>query len=259
MTLPTITQKQQSILTLLYRFRFLSRIQIQKLLRHKYHKRIIDWLNNLTEKEYIGKIYSTKYGEINKPAIYYISINGIRYLKALGYPAEQLNRLYKEREKTESLVSKHILITDICLDLQSKNDIDIKYLSATNSDLADKNYKFNFLAEMAPDLLFVKISESLPAGRQGMKKYYLLEIFEPTMPQYSIRKKIKQYFDFYFSNTWEDNTQEPFPTLLLVCPTTPALISTKRFAKKMLGEYDEIDLKIEITTKQEVKSNRCYW
>jgi len=246
MTLPTITQKQQSILTLLYRFRFLNRIQIQKLLRHKYHKRIIDWLNNLTEKEYIGKIYSTKYGEINKPAIYYISINGIRYLKALGYPAEQLNRLYKEREKTESLVSKHILITDICLDLQSKNDNEIKYLSATNSDLADKNYKFNFLAEMAPDLVFVKDSD-------GMKKYYLLEIFEPTLPQYSVRKKIKQYFDFYFSNAWEDNTQETFPTLLLVCPTTPALISTKRFTKKMLGEYDEIDLKIQFLAVQDAR------
>jgi len=240
MTLPTITQKQQSILTLLYRFRFLNRIQIQKLLRHKYHKRIIDWLNNLTEKEYIGKIYSTKYGEINKPAIYYISINGIRYLKALGYPAEQLNRLYKEKEKTESLVSKLILIADICLDLQNKNDNDIKYLSATNSDLADKNYKFNFLNEISPDLVFLKDSD-------GMKKYYLLEIFEPTLPQYSVRKKIKQYFDFYFSNTWEDNTQETFPTLLLVCPTTPALISTKRFARKLLSEYDEIDLKIKFT------------
>lgn len=57
MTLTKITKKQQSTLTILYQFRFLNRIQIQKLLHHKYHKRIIDWLNDLTENEYIGKKY----------------------------------------------------------------------------------------------------------------------------------------------------------------------------------------------------------
>ena len=35
----TITQKQQEILTLIYKYRFLNRIQIQKFLNHKYHKR----------------------------------------------------------------------------------------------------------------------------------------------------------------------------------------------------------------------------
>ena len=246
MTLNKITKKQQSILTLLYRFRFLNRIQIQKLLRHKYHKRIIDWLNDLTEKEYIGKIYSTKYGEINKPAIYYISINGIRYLKGLNFPAEQLNRLYKEKEKSESFVSKHILIADICLNLQSKNNANTKYLSATYSDLADKNYKFNFLAEMVPDLLFVKEIKSI-------KKYYVLEMLEPLQPNYSIRKKIKNYIDFYFSNGWEDNTNEDFPIVIFVCPSMPTLINTKRFAKKLLSEYDDIELTIRFELQDEIR------
>jgi len=246
MSLNKITKKQQTILTLLYRFRFLNRIQIQKLLRHKYHKRIIDWLNNLTENEYIGKIYSTKYGEINKPAIYYISINGIRYLKALNFPTEQLNRLYKEKEKTESLVSKYILIADICLNLQSKSDADTKYLSATYSDFADKNYKFNFLAEIVPDLLFVKKTKS-------MTRYYILDIFEPTLPFYSIRKKIKNYFDFYFSNSWEDNTGADFPTLFFICSDLSTLISAKRYAKKLLAEYDDIEMKIRFVEEKEIR------
>lgn len=246
MTLTKITQKQQSILTLLYRFRFLNRIQIQILLHHKYHKRIIDWLNDLTEKECIGKIYSTKYGEINKPAIYYISINGIRYLKALGYPAEQLNHLYKEKEKSESLVSKHILIANICMDLQNKGDANTKYLSATYGDLADKNYKFNFLVELAPDLLFVKVSKN-------MKKYYVLEILDDTLPNYSIRKKIQNYIDFYFSNSWEDNTGEDFPVLLFVCPDLSKLISAKQYTRKLLSEYDDIKLKIQFAEREKIQ------
>lgn len=245
MTQTKITNKQQSILTLLYRFRFLNRIQIQKLLRHKYHKRIIDWLNDLTEKEYIGKIYSTKYGEINKPAIYFIGINGIRHLKALGLPTNQLNRLYKEKEKSESLVSKHIYIADICLDMQSKNDEKTKYLAATSSDLTDENYKFHFLSELSPDLLIAKMSE-------GMRKYYILEIFEPTLPMYSIKKRIKNYIDLYFSNSWEDATGEGFPAIILVCETLPMVVAVKRLAKQLMGEYEELSELTNIYTKVEL-------
>jgi hypothetical protein len=56
MTIPYITPKQQEIPKLIYKFRFLNRIQIQTLLNHKYHKRIIDWLNDLVGKEYLEKL-----------------------------------------------------------------------------------------------------------------------------------------------------------------------------------------------------------
>ena len=44
----SITPKQQTILRLLYRFRFLNRLHIQQYLSHTNHKRIILWLNDLT-------------------------------------------------------------------------------------------------------------------------------------------------------------------------------------------------------------------
>ena len=40
MKLPKITTKQEEILALLYRYRFLNRIQIQTLMHHKDHKTI---------------------------------------------------------------------------------------------------------------------------------------------------------------------------------------------------------------------------
>lgn len=248
MTLQKITNKQQSILLLLFRFRFLNRIQIQILQKHKYPKRINDWLKDLTQKEYLGRIYSTKYGEINKPAIYYLKLNGIRYLKTLNCSAEQLKNLYHEENKSENFISEQLLIADICLSLQQKNNNKIKYAAATASDLSDPEYKFNFLAELGSDLIYAKESE-------GIKKYYLLEIFEPTIPAYSVRKKIKNYFDFYFSNEWEDKMDENFPTILFICPTMPMLISAKRYSKKLLSEYDDIDLQIKLATEQQAKEN----
>ena len=51
MTIPYIAAKQQEIPKLIYKFRFLNRIQIQTLLNHKDKRRINSWLKDLSEKE----------------------------------------------------------------------------------------------------------------------------------------------------------------------------------------------------------------
>ena len=81
MKLPKLTMKQQEILELLYRYRFLNRIQIQTLMGHKDRKTISLWLRVLRQKQYIEWIYSTDFAERTKPAIYYLGLNGIRFLK----------------------------------------------------------------------------------------------------------------------------------------------------------------------------------
>jgi len=251
MTLPTITNKQQSILTLLYRFRFLNRTQIQTILKHKHHKRIIDWLKDLNEKDYIGKIYSNKLGENTKPTIYYIGQNGIKYLRALEYPTEQIKKLYREKERSENFIKKHLLIADICLDLQSVSTDEIRYAALTVSDFLNPGSNYNFLSELNPDFALVKDSED-------MKKYYLLEILEPTLPLYSVKKRIKNYFDFYFSNSWEDNTGEEFPKVILICETLPMVMGVRKIVKGLVCDYDEIELIFDVILKQEISSNSIF-
>ena len=70
--LAKITKKQQAILKLLYRFRFLNRIQIQALLGHKDPKTVNLWLRDLRAKGYLEWIYSTHFAEKTKPAVYYL-------------------------------------------------------------------------------------------------------------------------------------------------------------------------------------------
>lgn len=75
--LPKLTKRQQAILKLLYRFRFLNRIQIQAFLGHKDPKTINLWLRDLRAKGYVEWIYSTHFAEKTKPAIYYLTLNGV--------------------------------------------------------------------------------------------------------------------------------------------------------------------------------------
>src|SRR5476651_1592110 len=113
MTLPKITPKQRDILKLLYQHRFLNRIQIQALMGHKDRKTINMWLADLREKQYVEWIYSTDYGEINKPAIYFTGINGVRYLKTRKDCSQELvRRFYREKSRSTPFITSCLLLGD---------------------------------------------------------------------------------------------------------------------------------------------------
>lgn len=257
MTLPTITPKQQTILTLLYQYRFLNRIQIQSFLQHKYHKRINDWLNDLTDKAYLNRIYSKKLPDKNKPAVYYFAPNAICLLKSQeSCPPELIRKLYREKERSQAFIDQCILLGDICLTLRdeiNKEHEDGKKVSfefSMRTDFANPDSQFYFLTELQPHLLAVKHTKK----KQTKDTWHLLEIFELTLPNYSIRKRFRTYLEFYWSSEWESSTKLPFPSLLFVCPTTAILIYAKRYARKLLKEADNPDdLKIFLTTAEKVK------
>src|SRR5579872_6629933 len=113
MNLPLLTTRQKEIILLLAKFRFLSRIQIQTLLSHKTPAQVNLWLKDLTEKGYTHKIYSASFPENTKPATYYLSLNGIRFLKEnTEYPQEYLRRLYREGIRSKEFISKSLFIAD---------------------------------------------------------------------------------------------------------------------------------------------------
>jgi hypothetical protein len=90
---------------LLYRYRFLNRIQIQAFLKHKDPKTINLWLKDLRAKGYLEWIYSTHFAEKTKPAIYYLGLNGIRYLRKLEtYTVDDLRKRYRMKKRLENYI-----------------------------------------------------------------------------------------------------------------------------------------------------------
>lgn len=76
-----ITNKQQTILTLLLTFRFLNSKQIQEFLNHKDHRRINSWLKDLNDKQYVERDFKPVYGILTKPAVYFLAGKGRKHLK----------------------------------------------------------------------------------------------------------------------------------------------------------------------------------
>jgi hypothetical protein len=173
MTLPKLTKKQQEILRLLYRFRFLNRIQIQAFLEHKDPKTINMWLRDLRAKGYVEWIYSTHFAEKTKPAIYYLGLNGVRYLRTVtrkskddgeivespAYPPDELRKRYKEPTRSQTFIDRCVLIADCALALEHEDAVNeakgkkLHYYYQTEADyLLERSY-YHFILDIDDGLI----------------------------------------------------------------------------------------------------------
>jgi len=256
MKLPTITKRQQEILKLLYRYRFLNRIQIQALMNHKDRKTINLWLRDLKEKNYVEWIYSTHFAEKTKPAIYYIALNGVRFLKQQVYVAtdgeeyeayllEELRKRYRESSRSRTFTDHCLLIADCCISLEAKTKDTgnkLSYSYVTKADYIDPDNEYHFLHEselIYPDLCFVK--QERKKG-EDLTTSYLLEVFDPTFPRYRIKKRLSNYIEYLDNGEWQSETEndEP-PIILLACPRTSDPIYAKRRTRGLLADIWEHD------------------
>jgi hypothetical protein len=247
MKLSSITTKQEEILKLLYRYRYLDRIQIQKALGHKDKRRILAWLKDLREKQYIEWIYSTDFVEKTKPAIYYLGIAGIRHLKSLDvYPIEEVRKRYKDNNRSRTFVDRSLAIADCALQLKAAGS---SYGLITEADYINPDHNYHFLAEhdiLRPSLYIQK-------RIKGVTTNYLLEVFDATLPRYRMRRRLKAYVTYLDDDEWEGN--DPQPIILLVCPTITELIYAKRATKKLIEDTyaEDGELCLRFTTIEMLK------
>jgi hypothetical protein len=265
MKLPRITKKQEEILRLLYNYRFLNRIQIQRLMGHKDKKTINLWLRDLREKEYVEWIYSTDFTEKTKPAVYYTGLNGVRLLKTLVneagteylYVPAEVRKRYREYGRSESFVTRSVLLADCCINFTSKSDSTTRYTCTTQSEYIDPDHEFHFLtngdleSQLGPQLIITKQHDN------GNATNYLLEIFDTSLPRYRMKNRLKQYVTFLTEGDWEaERADDPLPIVLLVCPRTTDLIYAKRRTRGLLANtWDEEKPKIRFTTVEKLKKN----
>jgi hypothetical protein len=289
--LPKLTKKQQEILKLLYRFRFLNRIQIQAFLGHKDPKTINLCLRDLRAKGYVEWIYSTHFAEKTKPAVYYLSLNGVRYLRTLTrtsededgqtvvlptYPPEELRKRYKEPTRSQTYIDRCTLVAECCITLEradTENETKgkkIRHYYQTEADYLLEHSYYHFILEselIQPSLVFCK--DKLDEEGKGEKtlKSYILEVFDPTLPRYRMKKRLGDYVKYLDEEdvTWKEQTStEMLPIILFVCPRTTDLIYAKRRTRKLIADAwewkdeDEARPRIGFTTTEKLKRSGVF-
>lgn len=238
-----ITPKQLHILLLIYRYRFLDRTHIQRFLNHKDRKRINVWLKDLTDRNFIGRIYSTKLKANTKPAIYHLATKSRQILLEREETSEKLlQRVYRDKNASLRLIHHSLLLADIYLLLSTKQAEAEKLHFFTKVDLVNHYY----LPYQRPDAYIA--SES-----KYETKRYFLEIIDEGTPRFILRNKIASLIEYFEDETWQNRTRHPNPALLFVCPNQ----ASKDFLNKHIAqvlEEETSDLQFFLSLKSDIQA-----
>lgn len=240
----SITPKQLEILLLLYRYRFLNRIQIQQFLQHKNDTRITAWLRDLTTKEYIGRIYSHKLLENTKPAIYYLLTKSRNILKDHEYTTKTgLSHIYREHLRSKTFQERSVCIGDLYFFFQA-----LAKEQGYTSDFRPKADYDNheYLLKPLPDAYI-----ALQAPRKKTRRYFL-DVIDEGVPRFALRARIKQYLEYAEGEEWEAETKHPFPKVIFICPSESVLKYMIKHIKRAL-EDEDIKIAFSLTIREQLR------
>lgn len=260
------------------------------MLKHKDPKTINLWLRDLRSKGYVEWIYSTHFAEKTKPAVYYLALNGVRHLRALTrqtksednktemvptYPPEELRKRYKEPTRSQTYIDRCILVADCVLALEREDDANkakgkkLHYYYQTEADyLLERSY-YHFVLDfddepIHPHLIFCQDKLNKDGKEEATLESYILEVFDPTLPRYRMKKRLGDYVKFLDEegDEWEEQTDTAkLPILLFVCPRTSDLIYAKRRTRKLVAdawywEDDDVERpRVRFTTVDKLKQS----
>jgi hypothetical protein len=252
MKLPTTTTKQQEILKLLYRYRFLERKQIQKYLDHTNKSPSIRLLKDLREKQFIHWIYNpSDPGARIKPAVFFLSTHGIQLLRACDiFPEDELRKRHKDGTRQQDFIDRCLLLADCCLHLEARNKEDgdkLHYNYSLEADYINPYSNFYYLDEnelIHPNIAFTKQLES---DNESISQTYFVQVFDISTPPYIIKKKLRSFVEYLQDGEREDlHGDDNLPIILITCPNIAKLIYAKRYVKKQLDDIYYHDIPEEI-------------
>lgn len=238
--IPKATKKQKTIIYNLYKFRFLNTKHFKKILGHKNHHRINEWLTDLIDKKCIAKIEYP--GDVTKPDVYCLNTKAKYILRENGIKNEKFFRwLYKEKGLSENFINHQLSIADTYLFFLSQKEKDDSLQLFSKHELKD----FEYFPEELPDS-YIVVKSKKKTNR------YFLHMFEPYTPKWVLRKAIKKYISYFESGDWKNNTKEKFPKILLVSPDENTKKHLNFFTKSKLNIFEE-DLSFFLTTKEKLQ------
>ncbi len=215
-----INDHQLAILNTLYKFRFLTISLLTKNQQASNQRVIAERLKRLTVQGYIAMNYDSSYKIKGKPATYYLTAKGVRYLRDKPYTNESaLRSIYQDRRASESQIQHRLNVFKVYIDTKYQYLGRFKFFS--NTELINKPY----IPKLRPDSYLIDTHTN---------KSYFLDCLEEGMDYWTLRKRVKRFVAFAESENWQSYKAEPFPDVLLVCESDSLAYKVRRLTEKEL-------------------------
>ncbi len=245
-----ITNKQNTILTLLLTFRFLNSKQIQQFLNHKDHRGINRWLKTLVENEYVERDFKPVYGNLTKPAVYFLTTKGRKQIKDIYtyYLPKYLRKISRDNKASKGFRIKCQMVGDWYLMLfpPAENKkiaiLDNLIKGLTTGEMDEKaplnTLQFFTSVNFPSFILLDKIKPDAYVRKKTTKgvTHELLFVLDAYVPRVMLQYFLKKIFTTLDEEYWE--TEDIATTQLYVlCPNNMVIIYLKRLLKSFLERY----------------------
>ena len=204
-----LTLRQQNVLVLLYRYRFLTSDRLAMLVGQKHSDVSRIQLNRLCGAGYIGRRYDSSYKLRGKAASYYLRPQGITALKKIALEHKRvvltdrvIKSIYNDSTASDVFVDHCLTILDTSSYLYKLYGSSFR--SFTRSELA----QFDYFPTLAPELYTAV--DILPL------QHSFVDVYTQHVKPFVLLRKIRQYIYHEESGAW-DITKSHFPTITLIC------------------------------------------
>jgi DNA-binding PadR family transcriptional regulator len=241
-----ITKKQQTIITLIFTFRFINSKQIQEFLQHKDHRRINSWLKDLTEKEYIERYFKPVFGTLTKPAVYYLNKKGRDYIREVygNWHRQYLARLREDKKRSKGFRIRCQVLAD-CFLILFKDQI-AEYPKIITEKLFEgtlqpsKKFRF-FTPALYDEMDFDLIPHLKPDAYAYLQKHkkinhILFYVVDAYVPKIMLHNYLKRIFTTLAEEHWENENIASLQ-FYFICPNNMVIIYLKRLLSSLIEGY----------------------
>lgn len=244
--LPKTTPSQKQIIKHIYKFRFINTNQLQRLFNHTDPTMAQEWLKDLKINKYIDNDYKREDGSKNNIAAkHFLAPLGRKFLKGKpGFDIDFLERVYKEKGRTDIFKNHCIAIVDMYLFFlsQKKQDEELKFFTESNLT------KYEYFPETELDAYIV-------IQKENKKSRFFLHIFDDSDPKWLPEPIIKEYVKYFNEYKWQENTNDcPFPVILFVLPTEKNKYHIFKYGQAVLQKAFATDIHLFVETKERIKT-----
>lgn len=257
-----LTKKQQTILALLFTFRFINSKQIQQFLNHKDHRRINSWLKDLAEKGYIVREFKLRYGVLTKPTVCSLTNLGKKHIQETYNSVDKkyLNRLRDNEKRSNSLkVRCQVLVDFYLIIFRGQEAVLLDRIEAMLKNGVTMNYNTYqfFTPAFFYGINFVLLSHLKSDAyvyrrtKEGSTHTFLY-IIDAYVPKLTLQYMLKHIFTALSDEYWEEDTITALH-LYFVSPSNAIIIYLWKLMKSFLeNHYASTPLFIHFATRNQL-------
>ncbi len=211
---PRLTTYQRDILTLLYRFRFITSQGLAAYRQQPSSVAAHERLTGLMRRGYVARHFDSSYRLQHRPAEYYLLPAAIRLLRTILEESSEreLKQIYARPRASRRFIDRSLRLLTISLAFERVYRDQLDFMTKVDLNLE----AYTYLPQPLPDAFFRVSSEATP------ERSFFVEYFDSGVSIGIHGRKIAEYLDYQDEGGWEE-TGEAFPTVIIICETTALL------------------------------------